>query len=104
MVATFLSLCNFISFFPLFMYFSCSFLRDFHPNVLCDLDDQLTQTNRCFSRFNGRLCFIPHRRITTWNPGGGGDSAFLRGGDARREFGIKPLKETDLGVAQAFDP
>ena len=33
-----------------------------------------------------------------------GDSAYERGGDARRKFGIKPLKlkETDLGVAQAF--
>ena len=38
-------------------------------------------------------------------PGGGGDSAYERGGDARRKFWIKPLKETDLGVAQAFfDP
>ena len=28
-----------------------------------------------------------------------------RGGDARRKFWLKPLKETDLGVAQAFlDP
>ena len=35
----------------------------------------------------------------------GGDSAYERGGDARRNFWIKPLKETDLGVAQAFlDP
>ena len=35
----------------------------------------------------------------------GGDSAYERGGDARRKFCIKPLKETDLGVAQAFfDP
>ena len=32
----------------------------------------------------------------------GGDSAYERGGDARRKFWIKPLKETDLGVAQAF--
>ena len=32
----------------------------------------------------------------------GGDSAYKRGGDARRKFWIKPLKETDLGVAQAF--
>ena len=40
------------------------------------------------------------------NPGvGGGDSAYESGVDARRKFGIKPLKETDLGVAQAFfDP
>ena len=33
---------------------------------------------------------------------GGGDSAYERGGDAHRKFWIKPLKETDLGVAQAF--
>ena len=34
-----------------------------------------------------------------------GDSAYETGGDARRKFGIKVLKETDLGVAQAFfDP
>ena len=32
----------------------------------------------------------------------GGDSAFERGGDVRRKFWIKPPKETDLGVAQAF--
>ena len=33
------------------------------------------------------------------------DSAYERGGDARWKFWIKPLKETDLGVAQAFfDP
>ena len=36
---------------------------------------------------------------------GGGDSAYERGGDARRKFWIKPPKETDLGVARAFfDP
>ena len=33
---------------------------------------------------------------------GGGDSAYERGGDVRRKFLIKLLKETDLGVAQAF--
>ena len=34
-----------------------------------------------------------------------GVSAYERGGDASRKFWIKPLKETDLGVAQAFfDP
>ena len=39
------------------------------------------------------------------SPGGWEDSAYERGGDARRKFWIKPLKETDLGVAQAFfDP
>ena len=36
------------------------------------------------------------------HPGGGGDSAYERGGDARRKFWIKPLKETDLGVVQTF--
>ena len=36
---------------------------------------------------------------------GGGDSADERGEDARRKFWIKPLKVTDLGVAQAiFNP
>ena len=35
---------------------------------------------------------------------GGGDSTY-EGGDARQKFWIKPLKETGLGVAQAFfDP
>ena len=32
----------------------------------------------------------------------GGISAYERGGDGRWKFGIKPLKETDLGVAKAF--
>ena len=37
--------------------------------------------------------------------GGGEDSAYERGGDARWQLWIKPLKETNLGVAQAFfDP
>ena len=36
---------------------------------------------------------------------GGGDSAYEIDGDARRKFWIKPLKETYLGVSQAFfDP
>ena len=35
----------------------------------------------------------------------GGDSPYKRGGDACQKFSIKPLKETDLGMAQAFyDP
>ena len=38
-------------------------------------------------------------------PGGGGNSSYERGGDVRGKFWIQPLKETDLGVAQAFfDP
>ena len=36
-------------------------------------------------------------------PGGG--LPHERGGDVRRKFQIKPLKETNLGVAQSFfDP
>ena len=45
---------------------------------------------------------LPLNAIT--NPQGG-DSAYERGVDDRQKFWIKPLKETDLGVAQAFfDP
>ena len=44
--------------------------------------------------------------LANFCPGGGGrDSAYERGGDACRKFWNKPLKETNLGVAQAFfDP
>ena len=39
------------------------------------------------------------------HPGGGGNSAYERDEDDRRKFWFKPLKETDLGVVQAFfDP
>ena len=35
----------------------------------------------------------------------GGETPHMKGGDARQKFWIKPLKETGLGVAQAFfDP
>ena len=45
------------------------------------------------------------KMVARFNPGGGGDPAYERSGDACRKFWIKPLKETDLGVAQAFfDP
>ena len=37
-----------------------------------------------------------------WPGGGGGNTAYDGGTDARRKFWIKPLKETDLGMAQAF--
>ena len=47
-------------------------------------------------------------RVTNKIPGGrlpGGRKGGERGGDARLKFWIKPLKETDLGVAQTFfDP
>ena len=43
--------------------------------------------------------------VTCCSVTAGGDSAYEKGGDARRKFWIKPLKGTDLGVAQAFfDP
>ena len=34
--------------------------------------------------------------------GGGGGLSYERGGDARRKFQIEPLKETNLGMTQAF--
>ena len=40
--------------------------------------------------------------ITAFISGGG--LPYERGGDARREFWIKPQKETNLGVAQPFWP
>ena len=44
-------------------------------------------------------------RCSDRQPRVGEDSSYERGGDARRKFWIQPLKETDLGVAQAFfDP
>ena len=44
-------------------------------------------------------------KLKTWETDAGGDPTYERGGDARRKFRIKPLKETDLGVAQVFfDP
>ena len=50
-----------------------------------------------------QLSWVKVKRLE--NPGGGGNSAYERGRDARRKFCIKPLKETDLGVAQEFfDP
>ena len=43
------------------------------------------------------------KMVARFNPGGG--PGIWKGGDARRKFWIKPLKETDMGVAQAFfDP
>ena len=36
------------------------------------------------------------------SPEGGRGLSFVRGGDARRKFSIKPLKETNLGMAQTF--
>ena len=36
------------------------------------------------------------------NARGGGGTTYERGRDARRKFWIKPLKETYLGVAQAY--
>ena len=52
---------------------------------------------------------MPTQKVIQYSmkvPGGrGGDSTYERGGDACRKFWIKLLKETDLGVAQAFfDP
>ena len=52
-----------------------------------------------------RPCNMIIRRVYTSGGGGGGALPYERGGDARRKFGIKPIKETNLGVAQPiFDP
>ena len=62
-------------------------------------------------RHSKHQCFTDSFLLWCWNwktgelPRWWGDSAYGRGRDARRKFWIKPLKETDLGVAQAFfDP
>ena len=53
---------------------------------------------RCAARFSKSWPYFSPKNS-------GGDSTYERGGDACRQFWIKPLKETDLGVAQAFfDP
>ena len=58
-----------------------------------------------FSHSGTPLYGHPYITDSFFVPRGEGDSAYERGGDARRKFWIKPLKETDLGVAQAFfDP
>ena len=41
----------------------------------------------------------PEKEVICTPGGGGGDSAYEGGGDACRKFWIKPLKETNLGVA-----
>ena len=51
-------------------------------------------------RINALLSPMNTMKALGW--GGGGNSAYKRSGDARRKFLIKPLKKTDLGVAQAF--
>ena len=49
--------------------------------------------------------YAPYKYPAGGGRGGGGYSAYERGGDAHRKFWIEPLKETDLGGAQAFfDP
>ena len=87
-------------------------------NIL-NIVTNLTEVRMCFQAIviymPSHKCFVmifffPIQRpgdvlISFPGPGGWGDSAYERGGDARRKFWMKPLKETDLGVAQAFfDP
>ena len=51
------------------------------------------------------VILVPILTVVSPESWGGGHSTYERAGDARRKFGIKPLKETDQGVAQAFvDP
>ena len=62
--------------------------------------------------FLSRLAFLQQTEKIVWllkvlvedTPGGGG-LPDKRDGDARRKIRIKPLKQTNLGVARAlFDP
>ena len=76
--------------------------------VVTKLQSNAHGYNQCLEAFNLSLkkwvngLLQATRRA--YNPGGG-DSAYERGGDACRKFWIKPLKETDPGVAQTFfDP
>ena len=49
--------------------------------------------------------FQGRSRTTGWGGGRQGRLPYESGGDARLKFWIKPLKETNLGVAQPFfDP
>ena len=59
-----------------------------------------------FDELASLLCFNIHPQLEQHSGGGGGgSSAYERDGDACGKFWIKPLKETDLGIAQAFlDP
>ena len=62
----------------------------------------LTERQNLPLKLNRRLF-----ELRGWGGGGGGRGgvAYERGGDARRKSWMKALKETDLGVAQAFiDP
>ena len=45
---------------------------------------------------------LPYKYMAVDIPPGRGDSAYEKGGDAGWKFWTKPLKETDLGVTQAF--
>ena len=93
------------------------------PNYLGVSDNGINLTAPRHQIYQVKLTFVPFSGLeftpnftslrkqatfhdaTTGFPGGGGDSAYERGGDACQKFWIKPLKETDLGVAQAFfDP
>ena len=56
------------------------------------------------TRFKSQIhCITEYRqhRHVRW-AGGGGNFKYERGTDACRNFWIEPLKENDLGVAQAF--
>ena len=93
-VIDFVSFSNFITW-RFVCYFNIHFQK-WSSVTVEDNDETILQTDK--------KCHFPHPfSDQTFRPGG--DSAYERGGDARRKFWIKPLKETDLGEAQTFfDP
>ena len=90
----------------------CNFLFEYYFGRVCSEKSEGLHFNEAF--FNslrvtetkmGILKCLSWFKMSTPPGGGAGDSTYERGGDARRKFWIEPLKETDLGVAQAFfDP
>ena len=75
-----------------------------YPDIVYNLDKTVSEWEAKVTKLSSQNA--PYRILYIGLvyplPGGGGNSAYEGDGDARRKFSIKPLKETDLGMAQAF--
>ena len=82
------------------LYLHCIiFLIPTLPNYVGVSDNGINLTAPRHQIYQVKLTFVPFSGPES------ADSAYERGGDACQKFWITPLKETDLGVAQAFfDP
>ena len=80
--------------------------ESWQPAIKWSLEGQKRPRRPVKTHFFSRKPLQRFARSSYWVPGGGGGgAAYERGGDTRRKFWIKPIKETDPGVAQAFfDP